>query len=145
ARRVHQGFGHRFRRLLGAMLKDREATGLTGATTLALGFMLPAVLVPGTPALAGVLIAGLADPAAGLAGRRARRLRYPGGKSVAGSVTFFIVALGITLALGLGPVVSLVVAVLVTVVESFSFRIDDNLYVPLAAAWAVALSGHGGV
>jgi dolichol kinase len=136
-RRLSGRLAGAFRRL-GPMLKNGEAAGLTGATTLSIGFTTAAVLFPGAPALAGILFTGLADPAAAVAGRRWGRIRYPGGKSVAGSGTFLMVVLALGLALGLPPRVVLVAGLLVTVAEAFSLPIDDNGYLPVLGAAAVS-------
>lgn len=139
-RRASPGFADGFRRRLGGMLKEREKTRMTGATTLAVGFTIAAVLFPGQ-APGAILVAGLGDPAAAVVGARLGRVRYPGGKSVAGSVAFLAVAAGIALALGLGPGAALLVAGMLTIAEAVSLPIDDNLYLPLAAAAAIALAG----
>ncbi|MGK7313149.1 MAG: diacylglycerol/polyprenol kinase family protein [Candidatus Longimicrobiales bacterium M2_2A_002] len=122
------------------LLKPREATGLTGATLLSIGFTAAAVVFPGDPALAGILLAGLADPAAALVGRRYGRVRYPGGKSAAGSVAFLVVALALGLALGLGPGTAILVAMALTAVEALTLPIDDNLYLPVAGAALVMMA-----
>lgn len=139
ARRVSAGAARAFDRLSG-MLKEGERGRLTGATLLSLGFTTAAVLLPGRPALAGILFAGLGDPAAALAGRRWGRLRYPGGKSVAGSGTFLLVVFATGLALGLPPRVVLTAGLLLTAVEAFSLPIDDNVYLPVLGAGAVAVA-----
>ena len=141
ARRLSGSAGRAFHRYLGGMLKEGEGAGLTGATTLSVGFTVTAVLLPGTPTLAGILMAGLADPAAAVAGRRYGRLRYPGGKSVTGSAAFLLVAFATAVGLGLGPGTAALAAALVTAVEAFAVRVDDNLYLPLAGAIAVRVAG----
>lgn len=140
ARRLSPAVARVFDRL-GSLLKPREATGLTGATLLSVGFTVTAVAFPGAPALAGILLAGLADPAAALAGRRYGRVRYPGGKSAAGSGAFLVVALVMGLALGLAPGTAILVATALTAVEAFTLPIDDNLYLPVAGAALVMVTG----
>ncbi len=140
ARRVSGGAARTFARLM-PMLKEREGGRLTGATTLSIGFTLAALLFPGTPALAGILFAGLGDPAAALSGRRWARLRYRGGKSVVGSTAFFVAAVAVGLVLGLPVPMALGVAAVVTVVEAATLAVDDNLYLPLLGAAAVAAVG----
>lgn len=140
ARRLSAPFARWFGRLA-PMLKATEGRRLTGATTLSIGFTLAALLLPGTPALAGILFAGLGDPAAALAGRRWGRIRYPGGKSVVGSVAFLAVAGAVGLALGLPWGVVLGVAAGITLVEALTLPVDDNLYLPVLGALAVAAAG----
>lgn len=149
ARRWSHAFAIRFHDLVGPMLRPRETRRLTGATTLAIGYTLALVLLPGWPAVAGILVAGLADPAAAVVGRRFGRVRYPGGKSVEGSVAFLLVAAAVLLTLpGVGPGVAVAVAILLTIMEAPSLPVDDNLYLPTAGAaaltflpWAAALGG----
>lgn len=139
ARRAHPGFARRFLALVGVMLREREASRLTGATTLAMSYTVTAALFPSWPAVAGILIAGLADPAAALVGRPAGRHRYPGGKSVEGSLAFLAVAVALLLVVPpLGVVGALAVGLALTVVEALTLPVDDNLYLPLLAAIAVA-------
>lgn len=125
-----------FQRTFGSMLKDDEARRLTGATTLAIGFTLAAVVTPGVAALAGVLMAGIGDPVAALVGRRWGRIRFAGGKSIVGSAAFGAVAFGFGLLLGLGPPGSALAAVAVTLAEAPRLPVDDNAYLPVAGAAA---------
>ncbi len=140
ARRISITAARAFAPLEG-MLKDGERARLTGATLLALGFTLAAVVFPGPPALAGILVAGVADPAAGVVGRRWKGRRYPGGKSPAGSATFFAVVFGLALILGSGFVAAILLSVLLAAVEAFTLPVDDNLYLPLAGAAGMVLVG----
>lgn len=134
ARRTARPAAFWFQRTFGDLLKGREADRLTGATTLAIGFTLAAVVTPGVPALAGVLMAGIGDPVAALVGGRWGRVRYAGGKSLVGSGAFGVVALGIGLGLGLDPLGSVLAAGLVTLAEAPTLPFDDNVYLPAAGA-----------
>lgn len=141
ARRASAGFDRLFRTGLGPLLRDREDRRLTGATTLSIAYTTTAVLLPGTPALAGILFAGLADAVAAVVGRRFGRHRYPGGKSLEGSAAFFVVVVALALALPhVGLAAALTVAALLTVVEAPTLRVDDNLYLPLAGAVATRIA-----
>lgn len=142
ARRASPAFGLAFQRLVGPMLTSQESRRLTGATTLAMGFTLAATLFPGWPAIAGILIAGVADPAAALIGRRFGRRRYRGGKSMEGSVAFLAVTFLLLLAVpGLGPAGAAIVAAVLAMAEAPSLRVDDNLYLPALAALLLFLLG----
>ena len=138
ARRLSPAVARTFGRLSG-LLKPRETTGLTGATLLSAGFTVTAVLFPGAPAVAGILFAGLADPAAAVVGRTYGTLRYAGGKSVAGSGTFLVVVLVLGLGLGLGPGAAILASTVLTAVEALTLPIDDNLYLPAAGAGLMVL------
>jgi dolichol kinase len=143
------GFAHRFRRAVGPMLRDGETRRLTGATTLAIGYTVAATAFPVGPALAGILVAGLADPAAALAGRRFGRRRWRSGKSLEGSTAFLLVAFLLVLSVpGIGAAYAALVALLATAAEAAPLPIDDNIYLPALTAAAVSaaplLYGLGG-
>lgn len=92
------------------------------------------------PYVYGVLVLGLADGLAALVGTRYGRMRLPGGKSVWGSATFFVVALAAALAL-VGPsYVALVAAVALTATEAGLRHGFDNLVVPGLAALLLSLA-----
>jgi dolichol kinase len=134
-RRVSPAFSRTFGAFFGPMLRPGEARTLTGATTLSMGFTAAALLFPGSPALAGVLIAGLADPGAALVGRRFGRVRYRGGKSVEGSIGFLIVAFVVLAAMPDVPLASAaLVAGLAALLEAPTLPVDDNLYLPAVTA-----------
>lgn len=134
-----------FAGLVGEMFRPEEELRLCRATTLAAGFALVAVLFPVQPAVAGMLYAGMADPAASLVGRRFGRSRYGNGKSLSGAAAFAVVALGIGICL---PFISFLQACLLALglaaLEVAWGRWDDNLLLPLAGAAGVwFLSGFG--
>ena len=142
-RRMSGRFGDLFHTSLGPLLRDQEAGRLTGATTLSIGYTMAAVLFPGAPAVAGILVAGVGDALAAVVGKRLGRIRYPGGKSVEGSAAFFIAVLGMALLLlpGASPLLALAVALVLTVLEALTLPVDDNLYLPIATAAAVHSAG----
>jgi dolichol kinase len=148
ARRWSPAFAAGFQAHFGPLLRGGEEHRLlTGATTLAVGCTAAAVLVPGHPAVAGILLAGLADPAAALVGRRFGRHRYPGGKTLEGSLAFFAAGALVLMALpGPGPAAAMAIAAAVALLEAPTLPVDDNLYLPpLGAAIAAILSGAAGL
>lgn len=131
-------FARAFRRSLGPLLRDHEDRRLTGATALSIGYTVVAVLLPGIPALAGILVAGVADSLAAVVGKRFGRARYPGGKSLEGSAAFLVVTFPLlAILLPVGPWVALGLALALTVLEAFSLPVDDNFYLPLATALVI--------
>jgi dolichol kinase len=141
ARRRSAGFARQFHRLVGPMLREREARRLTGATTLALGYTVAATAFPGGPAMAGILLAGTADPVAALVGRRFGHRRWRGGKSLEGSLAFLAVAFLVLLAVpGIGVAAAAVAALLVTAAEAPTLPVDDNIYLPALAAAVVGMA-----
>lgn len=139
ARRMSAPFGRLFHHRLQPLLRDGETAHLTGATTLALGFTLAAVLFPGRPALMAILVAGVADAVAAVVGKRFGRVRYPGGKSLEGSLAFLAVVAPMAFLLmpGIHPIALLALALALTALEALTLRVADNLYLPLATAAAV--------
>lgn len=133
-RRTNARFAHWFHAGLAPLLRSREQHRLTGATTLALGFTLAALVVPGTAAIAGILVAGIADSLAAVVGKSLGRVRYPGGKSLEGSVAFFLMVFVILLPLGSMATGGLV-ALGLTALEAPDLPVDDNLFLPLVAAF----------
>jgi dolichol kinase len=138
ARRISRPAKAFFDRRLGHLLRPGESGRLTGATTLALGYTTAVVAFPGVPALTGILVAGVADAVAAVVGKRFGRHRYPGGKSVEGSLGFLLVVLPLSLLLpGLPAVAAVLLAIGLTGLEALTLPVDDNLYLPLATAAAV--------
>lgn len=95
----------------------------------------------------GVLVLGFADPIAAQIGRRFGRVRIRSGRTLEGSIGFVVAGAGVSfLALGLthpevpiGARIALatVAGVSGALAELFSFRLDDNLTIPVVTAAAV--------
>lgn len=140
-RRVSPQVGKLFTRSVGRMLRERERNGISGGATLAIGTLAAALAAPPMIAGAGILIAGLADAAAAIVGRRFGRTRIAGGKSLEGSVACFSTAFLIALAIpGTAPLGALATALAVTLLEALKLPFDDNLYLPLFTALALRLA-----
>jgi len=141
-RKTTPRFERSFHRAVGVMLRHREREGVTGASTLALGSLAAAWIAPPALAAAGILMAGLGDAAGAVVGRNLGRVRFPGGKSVEGSLACFGVACA---AAALIPEVSLATALagalVTTALEALSLRVDDNLYLPSITALTLRLVG----
>jgi dolichol kinase len=127
---------HAVERLL-PVFRPHEARGPTGATWLAIGYAL-AGLLPWPGAQSGVLVGGLADPAASLVGGRWGK-DAANTKTAVGSAAFFAVATAVLLASGVPAPVALAGGATTSVAERFSGRIDDNLIVPVVAAVVVLI------
>ena len=95
----------------------------------------------------GVAVLGFADPAAALVGRRFGRHPLVNGRTLEGSAAFFLVGtlavLATLLVLHPGAAIGWRLALVAcgsaftgTLVELFSFRVDDNLSIPLATGAA---------
>ena len=128
-----------FFRAFPSLASPREAVGIASSTWFLLGVFLTWALFPARVAVPGILVLALADPAAGTVGRLWGRHRLGKG-TAAGSSAFLLVAFAV-LAAYLGPAAGLASALVVTAVEAASRRLDDNLTVPVAAAFSGWLVG----
>ena len=91
--------------------------------------------LPGAPAVAGLLVLGLADPAASVVGRTWGRRRLGKG-TWEGSAAFVSVAL-VVLSIVVGLPQAIAVAAVAAAAEVIPSGLDDNLTVPLSTAVAV--------
>jgi phytol kinase len=89
-----------------------------------------------------VLIVAISDPLANLVGSKIRSFRLPFGKSLLGSIFFFVSSVATSLFF-LPPAQALLVAALATTAEAFSPYGSDNLTVIPAVGLAVLLFPFG--
>ena len=135
------GVDRLFRRTVGTMLRPVERHRLTGATTLALGAALAALIFPGSIAAIGILYAAIGDAVASLIGSRLGRRTYRRGRTVEGTLAFFAAALAIGYVVsGTDFAAATVAALAVTLVEAAPVPIDDNVSIPVAGAAAYWLA-----
>lgn len=140
-------------RLFGAVAHPHERYRINSSTWYVTALLLLAILAEPWASAAGAFVLAVADPAAGIVGRRYGRTRLCAGRSLEGSLSFLVVAMvAATAALAwLAPAsissmtllqVALVGAVAGTLTELFSFWADDNLTIPLVVAAAVTVAGR---
>jgi dolichol kinase len=120
----------------GSLFRPDEARGLSGPTTLAVGYAAAWWLYPPRAAAAAIVVAALADPAAALAGRRFGR---GAGKTWQGSLACALAAAVVLLVCGAGGPAAAVGAVAAALAERAPWRAADNLLVPLAAGATLML------
>ena len=97
-------------------------------------------------AVMAIAILGFADPAAAVIGRRFGKHKLVNGRSLEGTITFFVVgfiaAFGVAL-IHLTPPIAALAALAASasgaIAELYSRKIDDNLSIPLASAGAAWL------
>ena len=146
-RRISPEFNARLMRIYGPLAHAHEHKELNSATWYCSALFLLSLLQMPLVAAVGVMILGIADPMAGLVGRRYGRHRLIHGRSLEGSLTFFGVAVLVSLSvlqfselsLSEALIASFFAALPATLAELFSKRLDDNLTVPLAAAAGLLL------
>ncbi|MBL8953280.1 MAG: hypothetical protein JNK82_21050 [Myxococcaceae bacterium] len=131
------------------VVHSHEATRVNSSTWYATALVLLTLTHSPVLCLVGVGVLGVGDPVAAFIGRRFGRTRLLHGRSLEGSLAFFVAGsavafgllrtfrpeLGLGVALGVAAAGSLFGAL----AELFSLRIDDNLSVPVAAAAGSAL------
>jgi len=116
----------------GGLASPREARGLASSTWYVLGVLVAVALFPQQVATSGILVMGLADPAAGYAGRRWGKRPLMGG-TLLGSAVFLSVAV-LVLGVRHAIVPAVVTGLMATLLERRSWPLDDNLTVPVATA-----------
>ena len=125
-------------RLAGGLFRPDEASALSGATTLALGYAVAWWLFPVPTAERAILVAALADPMAALVGSRlggGRRKSWAGSAACAGTTVLLLFLTGTS------GVTCAFTAVVVAAVERVPWRGADNVAIPLgvgAVLWWMA-------
>lgn len=146
SRRVDPRINDRLMALFGRVAHPHEAHRINSATWYTLAILILAWCFDHTYGVIGVAVLGLGDPMAALIGRKWGQIKLIGGRSLEGSLAF--VAFGFAAAWAttalwhpeLGFEVALVAAVFGAAAELLTLRIDDNLAVPVAAAFGAWLA-----
>lgn len=136
--RDHQ-FNSWFMRIFSEFIRRTEANKLNGSTFLCFAFFLVIFLFSRKVAITAMFFLSLGDAAAELGGKYFGRLKV-WSKTLEGSAAFFLVAFLVAFALFENWMIALVGAVAGTLVELFSFDLDDNLTVPIGSALALSLA-----
>lgn len=121
-----------FFRLLGKLASPREARGIASSTWYAIGILAAVAAFPRSEAVAGILVLGLADPAAAWIGRTRGRRPFLGG-TLEGSVAFFLTAAAVMAFSHPWPA-ALFAALAGALAERRSWPLDDNLTIPVVSA-----------
>ncbi len=133
-----------FTALFGPMLKEAEFRRPTGVGYYLGGALATLYLFDLEPALAGLVILAVGDPAAAIIGKRWGRVRI-GRKSLEGTLAFIACALTAGLLFrGFWPEISVVPfaagVLAAALVELLPLKIDDNLILPPVAALAITVA-----
>ena len=149
ARRLSPRINDRLMRFYSRIAHPQERFRVNSATWFGTALVLLALFATRSAMMAGCAILGFADPIAGIVGRRWGRHRFRNGRSLEGSLGFFVagtVAAAFTLgAMGTGsPGVVLALAAMCALAgalaELLSTRLDDNLTIPLVVGGVATLA-----
>jgi dolichol kinase len=123
----------------GRMVRDHERYNLLGATYLLLSSLICVHAFPKPVAVAALSYLILGDTVAALVGRAIGRVRIFG-KTLEGSLACFAVCLAIGAVIpSLSWPQRIVGALMATLIELVPVPLDDNLRIPLASGFAMAL------
>jgi dolichol kinase len=127
-------------RIIGRIIRAHELAGdFTGATYILLSFCLTIGFFDKPLAIAALAFTIVGDTFAAIVGRKFGRHRFRN-KSVEGSLGCLVGTVIVALLVpDLALIIGLAGAVVATVVEAVSFRIDDNISVPLVSGLAMTL------
>jgi dolichol kinase/uncharacterized protein YukE len=149
SRRFFPSWNALLMRILGKVAHPHESHRVNSATWFCTALFVLSLTGSHLVCAIGAVVLALADPAAALVGRRFGKTKLVNGRSLQGTLAFFLVGLAAawTVLAVAHPAVSLLQGLLVAslaaapaaLAELFSRRIDDNLSIPLSAAagaWA---------
>jgi dolichol kinase len=123
-----------------AMLRPEERRGVSGPTALAIGYAITWWAFAAPVALAGVLVAAVADPAAALVGRA---LGGGARKSWVGSATCGAAAAAVLALTGVPAPAALAAACVAAAAERVSWSGADNVLLPVSVGATLTLLGPG--
>ena len=120
-------------------MKKEESNRLSGSFFYVLSGLITIIFFEKNIAVSSLFVLSVADPLSSLLGIRFGRVRLFG-KSLEGTMTFFVVSFLILRVLSFSLPVAAAAAVIASLTELFSSRpIDDNLSIPLVTAVALTL------
>lgn len=134
------GLWHLVKKMIAPMVRSTETSGdFTGATYILTTACFTAALFTKPVAVAALAFIIVGDPASALIGRRYGKHRFKN-KSLEGSLAFLVPAAAVgVFAPDLPVSVGLVGAVVATVTEAVSYKVDDNTTVPLISGLVMTL------
>lgn len=138
-------------RIFNVVAHPREHHRIASATWFCTALFLLALTMPKMAATVALTVLTLADPAASLVGRRYGSILLRAGRSLQGTLAFTLTAAAASYGAmilyfpGIDPWIagrlSVVAAVVGALAEFFSWRVDDNLSIPLSVGIAMTLCG----
>ncbi len=153
ARRRSPAVNERLMAVFAPVAHPHERHGINSSTWYVTALLLLGLFAPLRATEIGVVVLGIADPAAGLIGRRFGKTRLRANRSLEGTLGFVVVgaiAAAAWLHLGAAAPGPLALPALVTLAvvggvvgaltELMSTRLDDNFTIPVAVTAAVSLA-----
>jgi len=123
-----------YEKIFGKLLRPAEkGKKLNGATLLLLGYAIVTVLFDKQIAVIAMLILAVSDSMAAIIGIKFGRKKWFG-KTMEGSLIFFIITFFIAGIFSANIGVNILGAALITSVELFSGKLNDNLTIPIVSA-----------
>jgi len=150
ARRLSPAVNERLMRLFRHVAHPQERSRVNSSTWYLTALVGLSIFAPFQAAELGVVVLGIADPAAGFIGRRIGRTKIRANRSLEGTLGFFAVgtlAALATLAVFHGlplPAMLLIAsagAAAGAIAELVSSRLDDNFTIPVTVAIAASIAG----
>jgi dolichol kinase len=148
ARRISPRFNARIMQFYARVAHPHEYVRVNSATWFATALVLLSAFATRPGMMAGLAVLGVADPVAGLVGRRWGRRMLRAGRSLEGTLAFFaagmLASIGGLALLGLEPAgkvmaLSAAAALAGAVAELVSTKLDDNLTIPVIVGTVVTL------
>jgi dolichol kinase len=130
-------FNSWFMGIFSEFIRRTETNKFNGSTFLCLAFFIVVFCFSRNVAITAMFFLSLGDAAAELGGKNFGRLKIYG-KSLEGTIAFFLVAFLIAYVLFENWQIAVIGALTGALVELFSFDLDDNLTVPIGSALALS-------
>jgi dolichol kinase len=154
ARRFSPTVNARLMRFYGPIAHPHEHHRVNSATWFATALVLLAAFASRPGMMAGLAVLGVADPIAALVGRRWGKRTLRAGRSLEGTVAFFLSGMGAaTMGLAIvgagsvGKIAALaaVSALAGALAELWAEKLDDNLTIPVVVGAVVTMGTLGGL
>lgn len=149
ARRISPRVNALLMRFFAPVAHEHETYKVNSATWYATALLLLAGTNQMLWSIAGLAVLGIGDPVAGFIGRRWGRTRLMHGRTLEGTLAFFVSATVVTATLFMvlhqvAPLTAFALAgaagLFGAIAELVSLRVDDNFSIPLSAAAGVAVA-----
>lgn len=142
-RRTNNKFRERFSKIFAVMLRDHEKDALLGVTWFLAGMLISLFLYEKHVVIISSLFLTIGDSMADIVGSKYGKHKLVGKKSIEGSLGCLVFSLitgiiyGIIFGIPLIPIIAGAVAA--TLAEAFSFKLGDNMTMPIVSGLVMQL------